>query len=75
MARRSKILSHDDRLKLLAAMKECRRAANNASGSIVIGGPQYRALEALNQAIDDAAEALTGDRGAVRWRLDTSEIR
>ncbi|CEJ15938.1 hypothetical protein BN1110_06288 [bacterium YEK0313] len=62
MARRSRIISHDRRERLLAAMREARREATGACGEALIGGPEYRALEALLRAIDDVAGELTGDR-------------
>ena len=62
MARRSRIISHDRRERLLAAMREARREATGACGEALIGGSQYRALEALMRAIDDVAGELTGNR-------------
>lgn len=62
MARRSRIISHDRRERLLAAMREARREATGACGEALIGGPEYVALEALRRAIDDVAGALTGNR-------------
>lgn len=75
MARRSQIMSHECKGRLLAAMKETRRRSEAACAETRIGSPQYRALEALHKAIDDAAEALTGDREALWRKWDTSVIR
>lgn len=75
MARRSRIISHHHKERLLAAMKETRRQSESACGETPFGSPQYRALEALHKAIDDAAEALTGNREALWRKWDTSAIR
>jgi hypothetical protein len=53
--------------RLLASLRACRQELVRAQAEIVIGCPQYRALDAHRETIDNLAGLLTGDR-EVFWR-------
>ncbi|KAA2237646.1 hypothetical protein [Salinarimonas soli] len=64
MATRKRIFSELDRKALLRALGEARRACIAAQTATPIGGPEHKAAGGVMDAIDDAAEVLTGSRDA-----------
>lgn len=48
--------------RVLEAVRKARAEIIRAEAGVVIGSPHYRALERHREAINDLAEALTGDR-------------
>ena len=64
MARR-RFFSDSDRARFYAAIRVMRDACVQVSRSAPIGGLDYRTADAVRHALDDAVEALTGDRTAL----------
>ena len=55
--RRMRTLQHHTDLRLMEALKTARGLPCQAAGEVEIGGDVYRALEALNHAVDDVCVA------------------
>ena len=68
MARR-RFFADSDRARFYAAIRVMRDECVQVSRSAPIGGLDYRTADAVRHALDDAVEALTGDRTAL-WRKD-----
>ena len=64
-----RFFSDSDRARFYAAIRAMRDATIDVSRAAPIGGLDYRTADAVRRALDDAVEALTGDRTAL-WRKD-----
>ncbi len=62
---RPKRLGIADPKRELAAMRACRDAMVRIATRYRINGPEYRTAQAVMDALDDLAGALTGDRRAL----------
>ncbi len=60
--RRKRLFTPMDADRLLAALRECRRACIAAQTAAPIASPVYRGAGRLMDEIDILAETLTGDR-------------
>jgi hypothetical protein len=59
---RRRYFSEGDRARFLEAIRLMRDACIDVSRQAPIGSTEYRAADTLRARLDDAVEALTGDR-------------
>jgi hypothetical protein len=62
MVSRRRVLAESDRAALLEALRRCRDACVETHRRAGFDTDIYRRVTALQGAIDDVAEVLTGDR-------------
>lgn len=65
MARTTRYVAPQEQAAFLAEARAWRLALVRMLARAPIGSPFYRALNGVNDAIDDLAEAVTGDRRAL----------
>ena len=74
MARR-RFFADSDRARFYAAIRVMRDECVQVSRSAPIGGLDYRTADAVRHALDDAVEALTGDRTALWSKAHGGTVR